>query len=112
MPEPSPNRSVMIVLAYLWVLALVPLLLDKDPDVQWHARHGLVLALAELILLFVYVSVTSLVSMATLGLGCVLGLVLPFAWIAILGLHVVAIVKGLNGTRLMIPVVSDYANRF
>ncbi len=33
--EPSPNRGVMIVLAYLWPLALVPLLLDKhDPEVR------------------------------------------------------------------------------
>ncbi|HWF85216.1 MAG TPA: hypothetical protein VG222_10225 [Vicinamibacterales bacterium] len=102
----------MIVLAYLWALALIPLLLDKDPDVQWHARHGLVLTVAELILLFVYITVTSVVSMATLGLGCVLGLVLPFAWIAVLAVHVVAIIKGINGTRLMIPGVSDYANRF
>jgi len=112
MPEPSPNRSVMIVLAYLWALAFVPLLLDKDPDVQWHARHGLVLTVAELILLFVYVTITSMVSMATLGLGCVLGLVLPFAWIAILAVHVVAIVKGINGTRLMVPRVSEFASRF
>jgi len=112
MPEPSPNRSVMIVLAYMWALALVPLLLDKEPDVQWHARHGIVLAVAELILLFLYVTVTSLVSMATFGLGCVLGLVLPFAWMAILALHVVAIVKGINGTRLIVPGVSEYANRF
>src|SRR5262249_27925078 len=39
-----PNRGMMIVLAYLWPLALVPLLLDKaDPEAQWHAKHGLVL---------------------------------------------------------------------
>jgi hypothetical protein len=102
----------MIVLAYLWALALVPLLLDKDPDVQWHARHGLVLTVVELILLFVYITLTSVVSMATLGLGCVLGLVLPFAWIAVLAVHVVAIIKGINGTRLIIPRISEYANRF
>ena len=40
----SPNRGVMIVLAYLWLLALIPLLLEKqDAEVQWHAKHGLVL---------------------------------------------------------------------
>jgi len=45
--EPSPNRGVMIVLAYLWPLALVPLLLEKhDPEVQWHAKHGIVLMIA------------------------------------------------------------------
>src|SRR3984885_5100855 len=65
MPDvgPSPNRDVMIVLAYLWLLALVPLLVEKhDSEVQWHAKHGLVLVIAELILLFVYLIVTSLIS--------------------------------------------------
>lgn len=109
----SPNRGVMIVLAYLWALALVPLLLDKhDPEVQWHAKHGLVLMFAELLLLFVYIVLTSIVSLATLGLGCVLSILLVFGWIGILALHVVAILKGVSGTRLIIPGLSDYANRF
>src|SRR5204863_800621 len=67
----SPNRSVMIVLAYLWVLALVPLLVEKeDAEVQWHAKHGLVLMVAEIVLFFAYLIVTSIVSLATFGLGC------------------------------------------
>jgi uncharacterized membrane protein len=112
-PEPSPNRGVMIVLAYLWPLALVPLLLDKsDPEVQWHAKHGIVLMLAELILLFAYVMMTTIVSLATFGLGCVLSLLLVFGWIAVLGIHILAIVKGINGSRLMLPVISEYASRF
>jgi hypothetical protein len=103
----------MIVLAYLWLLALVPLIVEKhDPDLQWHAKHGIVLMIAELVALFAYVTVTSVVSLATLGLGCVLGLLLPFAWVGIFGLHVAAIVKGVNGGRLIIPGISDYANRF
>ena len=103
----------MIVLAYLWPLALVPLLVEKhDADVQWHAKHGLVLMIAELVLLFVYILITSIVSLATLGLGCVLSLFLIFAWIGILAVHVVAILKGLNGTRFLIPGISEYANRF
>lgn len=102
----------MIVLAYLWPLALVPLLVEKnDPEVQWHAKHGLVLMIAELILLFAYIMMTSIVSLATLGLGCVLSLFLVFGWVAILALHVVAILKGVNGSRLIIPGLSDYANR-
>ena len=113
MSEPSPNQGVMIVLAYLWPLAFIPLLMEKtDPDVQWHAKHGIVLMVAELVLLFTYIIVTSIISVATLGLGCVLGLLLVFVWIAILGLHVVAIIKGINGDRLIIPGISEYANRF
>jgi uncharacterized membrane protein len=115
MPEPtvSPNRGVMIVLSYLWVLALIPLLLEKDDaEVQWHAKHGLVLMAAELVVILAYGLMSSLVSLATFGLGCVLIMFLVFAWVGILALHVVAILKGVNGGRLIIPGISEYANRF
>ena len=102
----------MIVLAYLWPLALVPLLLEKhDSEVQWHAKHGIVLMIAELILLFGYIMLTSIVSLAALGLGCVLSVFLVFGWVGVMALHVVAILKGINGGRLIIPGLSDYANR-
>ena len=79
---------------------------------RWHAKHGIVLMLAELIVMVGYVVVTSIISMATLGLGCVLSLLLVFGWIAMLALHVVAIVKGVSGSRLIIPGLSHYADRF
>ena len=111
--EPSPNRGVMIVLAYLWALAIVPLLVEKqDAEVQWHAKHGLVLMAAELVVIFAYMVMTSLVSIAAIGLGCVMSLLFVFAWVGILALHVVAILKGVNGGRLIIPGISEYANRF
>ena len=115
MPEAaaSPNRGVMIVLAYLWALAIVPLVVEKDdPEVQWHAKHGLVLMAAELVVIFGYMIMTSLVSIAAIGLGCVMSLFFVFAWVGILALHVVAILKGVNGGRLIVPGISDYANRF
>jgi hypothetical protein len=113
MSEPSPNRAVMIVLAYLWPLALVPLLVEKDdPEVQWHAKHGIVLMVAEIVLLAAFGMVTSVISLATFGLGCVLSMLAIFVWIGILGIHVTAIIRGINGGRLIVPGVSDYANRF
>jgi hypothetical protein len=33
------------------------------------------------------------------------------SWIGILALHVMAIVKGVNGTRLIVPGLSEYADR-
>jgi uncharacterized membrane protein len=105
-PDASPNRGVMIVLAYLWVLAVIPLLAEKqDPELQWHAKHGIVL-------MFAYMLLTSVVSLAAFGIGCILGLFLVFAWVGILALHVTAIIKGVNGGRLIIPGLSEYANRF
>jgi hypothetical protein len=108
----SPNRGVMIVLAYLWVLAFIPLIVERqDPDVQWHAKHGLVLMTAEFVLLLGYVVMTSVVSLATLGLGCVLSLFLVFGWVGVLALHLVAILKGISGSRLIVPGLSSYADR-
>jgi len=111
--EASPNRGVMIVLAYLWLLALVPLLVERrDAEVQWHAKHGLVLMTAELLAFLGYVVVTSVVSMAAVGLGCALSILLVFGWIGILALHVVAILKGVSGSRFIIPGLSHYTDRF
>ena len=113
MPDSSSNRGVMIVLAYLWPLAIVPLLLEKDDaDVQWHAKHGLVLLAAELLLLMGFAVLTSLVSLATFVFGCALSMFMILIWVAILGVHIVAIIKGMGGTRLIIPGISEYANRF
>jgi uncharacterized membrane protein len=110
---PSPNRGVMIVLAYLWPLALVPLLLEKhDADVQWHAKHGLVLMVAELFLIVIYFVMASVVTLSSIGLGVALMMLLVGGWVGILAMHVIAILKGVAGTRLTIPVLSGYADRF
>lgn len=107
---PSSNRNVMIVLSYLWLLALVPLLTEKeDKEVQWHAKHGIVLMVAELVL---WVVIT-MVNIATgLFIGCLIGFLSLFLWVAIVILHIMCIVKGINGQRLIIPGVSQYADKF
>jgi uncharacterized membrane protein len=109
----SDNRKLWIVLSYLGLLALIPLLVEKDDsEVQWHAKHGLVLTAAEFIL-FVGLSVIGMVIGAvSAGLGCILGLVWPIVMVGILVLHVMCIVKGLNGGRLIIPGISEFADKF
>ena len=107
---PSSNRTVMIVLSYLWLLALIPLLVEKeDKEVQWHAKHGLVLLLAEIIL---WVLVTFVNIAAGAFIGCLVGLLSLGLWVAIVILHILCIVKGVNGQRLIIPGVSQYADKF
>lgn len=106
--KPDSNRAIMIVLSYLWVLALVPLLLEKDDsEVQWHAKNGLALFVAELILWVI---------LAVLGLVPVLGCLLVPVWlalsVAVIVVHIICIVKGINGERFMVPGVSQYADRF
>ncbi len=112
-PPPSSqmpsNRTAMIILAYLGFLALIPLLVEKeDADIQWHAKHGLVLMLSWMVL-FVGLAIISSIP----GLGLVIGCgVSPFLMLIIFFVHVFAIVKGLDGERLLIPVVSDFADRW
>ncbi len=109
----SPNRNVMIVLSYLWLLALVPLISEKeDKEVQWHAKHGLVLLVAEVIFWVAWHIVTSLIVTATAGFGCFIYLLSPLFALAILALHIFCIVKGVNGQRLVIPVLSSFADKF
>jgi uncharacterized membrane protein len=106
---PSSNRNVMILLSYLWLLALVPLLTEKDDkEVQWHAKHGLVLMVAELFL-WIVISIV----LGPLGIfGCIAALFTPLLALGQLILHIMAIVKGINGKRLIIPGISDFANKF
>ena len=95
----------MIVVAYLWLLALVPLLLEKqDTEVQWHAKHGLLLFGAEF---FAFVALGILSGLSG-GLGCLL---LPLVQLGVLVLHVVCVAKGLQGERFLIPGLSEYVNK-
>src|SRR5262249_60666881 len=76
---------------------LPPLVEERDAHIRWPAKHGLVLTAAELAAIFLYLTLTSLVSVAALALGVVMAMFLVFAWVGILAIHVVAILKGVNG---------------
>ena len=107
---PSSNRNVMIVLSYLWLLALIPLLVEKeDKEVQWHAKHGIVLMVAEIAL---WVAITMVNIVTGMFIGCLVGLLSLGLWVAIVVLHILCIVKGINGQRLIVPGVSQYADKF
>lgn len=108
----SPNRTIMIVLSYLGLLALIPLLVEKeDREIQWHAKHGLVLLVAEVIIAVMLGIIDSMIAFGTGGcLGCG-GLSVIFLMVVMV-VHIIAIVKAVNGQRLIIPVLSDFVNRF
>lgn len=109
----SDNRSIMIVLSYLGLLALIPLFVEKDDkEVQWHAKHGLVLAVVEVAVMIGLMIIGAVLGAVSGGLGCIFGLLWPVFMLAILVVHIMAIVKGLKGQRLLIPGISEYADRF
>lgn len=125
MSEPGPahaggvpgDRMVMLILAYLWILALVPLLSRRrDPEVEWHAKHGIVLTVFEFGGLFVWTIVASMLWLMTGGLlGCLVTLelvVTPLLGLVVIAFHIVSIFKAIQGHKLKVPVISDFADRF
>jgi uncharacterized membrane protein len=107
----SPNRSLMIVLSYLWLLALIPFLVEKeDREVQWHAKNGLLLTGVEVVA-WILLSIFSFAT-AWIDLGCTGCMLNSILWIVFLVVRIVAIVKGVGGQRLVIPGLSQYADRF
>lgn len=106
-PPADSNRTVMLILAYLWVLALVPYLAEKhDPEVKWHARHGLVLLAAEVVLWVVLTLISTLPVV-----GCLIAPLWFVIALAAIVVRILAISKALNGERFLIPGVSQYADQ-
>lgn len=107
----SPNRGLMIVLSYLWLLALWPLLAEKeDAEVQWHAKHGLLLFGVEIAVVILITIFQAIIAIIDLGCtGCILHSIF---WLVVLVVHVLCIVKGVNGERFMIPGLSQYVDKF
>ena len=100
----------MLVLSYLWVLALVPFLLEKDDrEVQWHAKHGLVLTGAEFAFWILWV-VAGMLPIPFIG--CLSGLLGLVIWAAFVVVHVLCIVKATSGERFLIPGLSEFADQF
>jgi len=105
--SPSGNRNVpMLVLSYLGILALIPLLVEtNDPEVQRHAKHGIVIMGAEIILCVALMIVSSL---PVIGWVISCGL-MPLLGLGFLALALVAILKALKGEMLRIPYITDMA---
>jgi uncharacterized membrane protein len=111
----SPNRGIMIVLSYMWLLALIPLLTEKDDkEVQWHAKHGIVLMIADwIVLAAVWFIQMALFATHFLGfLGCLVGFLYLAVWLGIAIVHILCMIKGTQGQRFLIPGISQYADKF
>jgi len=107
-PPPAASgggKTGMLVLAYLGLLALIPLIVEKnDREVQWHAKHGLVL--------------TALFFIGWVAISIV-GYVIPFffllhmiLWLGWILLAILCIVKAVNGQRFLVPGISEFADKF
>ncbi len=114
-PPPGPpsapansNRTLMLVLSYLGLLAIIPLVAEKeDKEVQWHAKNGLAIAISMCVIwipLWILARFIPFMGCLVLPIACVFPLI-------IIAIAVIGIMKALNGQRLRIPVISDFADK-
>lgn len=100
-PSGGPaDDNLMAALSYIWIVAVIMLVTKKDSDfVQFHAKQGLVLFIASVVL----------------GILSFLLFFLAFiAWIGYLVIFVAAVlgfIKAYQGERYRLPVVADLADK-
>ncbi len=99
----------MLVLSYLWILALIPLLTEKDnQDVQWHAKNGILFLAAEFGA-WVVLTIVSFLPVVGWIVGC--GLI-PIVFLGFLVVRILAIIKATRGEKFKLPIVSDYVEQW
>ena len=105
----SSDRTLMIVLGYLWILALIPLLTKKeDAEVQWHAKNGIGILIGEIIAWIVFTVVQFAMPNAA---GCGIGIISCVVWIGFLVIRILCIVQGVGGKRFNVPVLTDIGQK-
>jgi uncharacterized membrane protein len=112
-PEITDQDRLLLVFAYLGPLSLFSLLAARKEFVKWHAKQGMLLAVAIAVLVVAAKAIH-------LGLRRVLWpflVELYWAGAAMLFLGIVlalllCIVRALEGERFRIPMVGDLADRF
>ena len=126
-PAPQSEQQIIeegkifALLAYLGILCLVPLLAKKDNKfAYYHAKQGLVLFIAEVILFLVLgiggFIIGMIASMIHGMLGAIFGMLFGLLWLAVvlgsLAISIIGIVQSLNGKYWEIPVLGKYAKKF
>ncbi len=100
-------RMGLLVLAYLPVIGVLALVATRDREARWHARNGL--------LLFAAVAATggvaTIIGILAPSLACLYAVAMLIVSTLYVLIVVLAVVKALQGQRLMIPGISTYASR-
>jgi len=108
MPESRTPPSWMLVLCYLAFLGFIPLLASKgDRNVRWHALNGLILFAAVV----AFGVAATVIGVLIPTLSCLYGIVMFVVLIVYVIIAILAVVKALSGERLIVPVISRYADR-
>lgn len=107
-PETSGDEGgdkLMAFLSYLGILVIIPLLVKKDdPYVKFHAKQGLTLLVAGVIL-WVVAMILAFIPI----IGWIIAFIL---WITLIILAIIGIVNALTGKEKPLPLIGRFAEKF
>lgn len=100
-PKDVEENKVIASLSYIWILFVIPLLVKKDSKFcVEHAKQGLVLFIAELIVLIIRIIP-------------VVGWIISYILSVVIGIiALIALIYAIQGKFWKIPVVYDFAKSF
>ena len=100
-PKDIEQNKVMAILAYLWLLVLVPIFAARESKfATFHANQGLILAIAEIAL-----GLVSLILSWIPILGILISIVCWIAGLCLLILAIIGIVNAANGKAKELPII-------
>jgi uncharacterized membrane protein len=105
-PNDAEQGKVMSILAYLFILCLIPLITGdykKSPFVKYHTNQGVVLFIAWLAWLFVSSILGFIFSWWLLAI--LFGIVRFAVWIGVVVLVVLGIMNAVNGRMRPLPLI-------
>lgn len=97
----------MLILAYVPLLWWIPLYSGKRRDLRWHARNGILLFAAVV----AFAVVAAVIAVILPSLSCIYAVVMFSAGSLYVVVSVLAVVKALQGQRLVVPWISRHADR-
>ena len=109
----NDEDKIQLILAYFWLLALIPFLMFKDKKddpqkeyVYWHARQGLALAIVTFVLIIpiVLIQIIPIIGQIVGCLGAILVMIIG------LGGSIMGWIKAFGGEKWEIPGISKLSN--
>lgn len=98
------DNKALAALSYVFILCFVPLLMARESKfAQYHAKQGLVLFIVEAIIMVVS---NILIFIPVLG-----WLAIMIAYLLVLVLSIMGILKALEGSFWEMPVLGEYAKK-
>jgi len=107
----TDQDRVLLVLAYLGILALVPYLTARKEFVLWHARQGLLLFGVSLVSLFCMILVNVVLWQLHWILGLLFLILLITSAFGVLALVVACILRAFEGETWRVPFLGDFVDR-